>query len=212
MITMVERTCLHCGESFTVRLAVVKVGKGKFCSIACHFAHVRAVPPEQRFWPKVNRNGPIPSHRPELGPCWEWTGRRSDGGYGRFQIGGKEAYAHRVAYAMAHGEIPEEKIVCHHCDNPPCVRDSHLFLGTDADNSKDALAKGRLSGPKGEANLQSKLNPDSVRQIRLRYAAGGVSYSVLAKDYGVHPSQIGAVILGKSWKHIGEGGVSDESH
>ncbi len=87
------------------------------------------------------------TERPRMG-CWTFLGqwKRSDR-YGRMQIDGLITYAHRIAYALAFGPIPADLFVCHHCDNPQCVRPDHLFLGTQADNVKDMWAKGRGSYP-----------------------------------------------------------------
>jgi len=78
--------------------------------------------------------------------CWEWKNSiRKD--YGRFKFNGKFEGAHRISYLFFKGEIPEGKIVCHHCDNPKCVNPEHLFLGTYKDNAIDASEKGRLYLP-----------------------------------------------------------------
>lgn len=82
--------------------------------------------------------------------CIEWSGARNGvgptGGYGVFGRGGQGrrlTYAHRWAYALFHGAIPEGMCVLHHCDNPPCINPDHLFLGTKGDNNRDKTAKGR---------------------------------------------------------------------
>jgi hypothetical protein len=75
--------------------------------------------------------------------CLEWTGYRLPKGYGTIRIAGKNVYAHRFAWALAHVPIPTGQWVLHHCDNPPCCEPTHLFLGTNADNVADKMAKGR---------------------------------------------------------------------
>lgn len=112
-----------------------------------------------RLWAKVNKNGPIPSHAPDLGPCWTWTGATRNGGYGSIKIRGRRHCTHRVAWTMERGAIPGDMNVLHKCDNPPCVNPEHLFLGTDADNVHDMVAKGRQA--RGDTH-SSRTKPEAV--------------------------------------------------
>lgn len=88
---------------------------------------------EQRFWKKVDKTD----------TCWEWIGAIAGRRYGCFWDGRRLVYAHRVAYEIAYGPIPDGLDVLHHCDNPRCVRHDHLFLGTHQDNMDDMMIKGR---------------------------------------------------------------------
>lgn len=78
--------------------------------------------------------------------CLEFTGKRQKTGYGHIGSGGKHGQtllAHRVAWEVANGPIPDGLLVCHHCDNPPCCNPEHMFLGTKSDNAVDCIRKGR---------------------------------------------------------------------
>ena len=144
MTAVYAKPCRQCGG--TER----KPRKGRMgpC-VTCH--HKPATKPwptmEERFFSHVDTNGPVPSHRPELGPCHPWTGALNPDGYGEFSTGGRGSYqtlAPRVAFFIAEGRWPEPHAL-HHCDNPPCVRRSHLWEGDQDNNMKDAAAKGRCS-------------------------------------------------------------------
>lgn len=89
-----------------------------------------------RFWAKVDKNGPIPVHRPDLGPCWVWTGRAESNGYGRFtKTHGHPVGAHRMAYELAVGPIPSELTIDHLCRNHICVNPEHLEAVTQQVNT-----------------------------------------------------------------------------
>jgi hypothetical protein len=87
----------------------------------------------ERFWELVQKSE----------GCWVWQGNIDDDGYGRFGSKGTVKQAHRVSWEIINGPIPEDVCVLHKCDNPPCVRPDHLFLGDRGDNAKDMASKGR---------------------------------------------------------------------
>jgi hypothetical protein len=103
------------------------------------------VPVEKRFWEKVEKRSD---------GCWEWVAGKNKAGYGRMIVDGVPQLAHRLSYAMRFGAIPKGLCVCHHCDNPGCVRPEHLFTGTHGDNVRDAQWKGRM--PKNESSKPAR--------------------------------------------------------
>ena len=116
-----------------------------------------------RFVKKINENGPIQPHMDT--PCMIWMASKNTGGYGVFCVpGGRDRAAHRIAYRLAYGVIPVDRLVCHQCDVPACVNAEHLFLGTHTKNMWDAEKKGRKH-PFGR--LSNKYyEPDELRTTR----------------------------------------------
>lgn len=127
-------------------------------------------PESERFWSKVlSGDG-----------CWEWTASKDRKGYGKF---GPTKSAHRVSYELERGPIPSGLFVCHHCDNPSCVRPSHLFLGTVQDNVDDMISKGRQG-------IQAKaLSPEMTAEA-LRLRASGITEREVARILGVSKNTI----------------------
>jgi HNH endonuclease len=128
--------------------------------------------------------------------CWEWIGSRNEKGYGLFWGKSGVLLAHREAYRREKGE-PGEFVVCHKCDNPPCVSPYHLFLGTVQDNNLDKKLKGRDA--KGEGHGRAKLTKDQVAEIRSKYKPYEYSMQKLADEYGVDKATIKWIIQRKTW-------------
>lgn len=127
--------------------------------------------------------------------CWLWLGSIGNHSYGRLWFNGKRYLAHRLSWIIYKGEIPKNKCVCHKCDNPLCVNPEHLFIGTHDENMKDMSKKGRV-------RFVSILDESSVRDIKMKYRAGGNTYGDLAKAYKVSKICIEKILLGKRWKKV----------
>jgi len=126
------------------------------------------------------------------GDCVEWTGARRNG-YGVFYVRrlGYRVGAHRAAYAIAHGEVPENRLVLHSCDNPLCVNPAHLRLGDDADNIRDAIQRGRYhTGPR------NKTAPNKVRTIR-QLRSTGHTYKEIARRLSLNIKTVGEICRGE---------------
>ena len=144
-----------------------------------------------------------------MSDCIEHPGSRTRFGYAMLYVNGKQWSAHRLAWTLANGPIPDGMWVLHRCDNPPCWNVEHLFLGTASDNSRDRDAKGRAGAgwhlpenrPRGEANAKAKLTTEAVREMRELYVAGG-TYRGLARRFGVHRTVARDAILGRTWGHV----------
>lgn len=143
--------------------------------------------------------------------CQEWTASRNPQGYGKFCVNKKDIRAHVYALLITLGleELPEGRWVCHTCDNPPCVNVNHLYLGTPLSNNQDMVFRGRavrVTGDavanKGSVNGRAKLTEEQVKEIRLKYSAGGVTYKSLAKEYSVSYGLIGFIIQRRNWRHV----------
>lgn len=154
---------------------------------------------EHRFWEKVNKAGPV--RVPRLGKCWEWIGSKDGRGYGQIGIGRRGqgmARAHRVSWFLKTGKWPSP-CALHKCDNPVCIRFSHLFEGDQKLNAQDRTKKGRNNSPTGKDNGRSKLTTEKAREIH-RLLKQGVSQYSLALKYGVHKKTIWQIKSGITWR------------
>lgn len=168
----------------------------------------RILPLPERFWAYVDKSA---GHGPK-GDCWIWTGGKLPGGYGLFHEGRKNIRAHRYSWELANGPIPDDLIVCHKCDNPPCVNLDHLFLGTDADNVKDKMDKGRgpdmkevskyRRNPAGERNGRAVHRWETIEEIRQLHASGR-SCNNIAQEFGFSSGYISRIVRRIIWKESG---------
>lgn len=171
--------------------------------------------PKELFWEKINKNGRVV--RAELGPCWEWTAAIDGCGYGKLWFEGSFDRAHRVGFVLQGGSIPVGLFVLHHCDNPSCVRFSHLYVGTKTDNARDRENRGRGNHATGERNGRAthpettsrgshhylaKLTEEDVRTIRQLHKEG-TDGSKLARRYGVSTATMSEILRGVGWAHAG---------
>lgn len=141
--------------------------------------------------------------------CWEWQKSLSkEGGYGGVRHNKTRWKAHRLAYFLVHGEIPKRRVLCHTCDNPPCINPEHLFPGTQKDNTKDAIQKHRHSfrtnfiHKKGEDHIHAKLTERKVRRIRFLRGIKHLQLSQLAEMFNISIKTISRIVNRTAWNHI----------
>lgn len=130
--------------------------------------------------------------------CIEWVGKRFSNGYGDLRTGYDSLLAHRVAWQLANGPIPDGMVVRHSCDNRACVNPEHLLIGTQRDNMRDAADRGRMRPPRGEASPRCKLTSALVTEIRLARRRGEKVASI-AKWAGVSSVHVSRVATGARW-------------
>lgn len=203
----IHRSCKHCGKPISVRPCDARLGiRGTFCSHACELSfRVSPKRARERFWAMVHKDGPIPAHCPERGPCWIWTSTKTLKGYGRFCAFGRYVQAHRFSYELATGEtIPANLLACHYCDNPQCVNPGHIFIGDSGANIRDAVAKGRLKPVpprlRGEQCRRATVTEDQVRMIRILRQS--MTTRAVAARFGISMSVVDGIWYGNNWKHV----------
>ncbi len=164
------------------------------------------------FWARVDRSGGDAA-------CWVWQGPKDNDGYGIISKANpfKEIRSHRLAWCFERGPVPAGLCVLHNCpagDNPACCNPAHLWLGTNRDNQLDKVAKGRqargdthgarthLGNHRGVRNGSAKLDDAKVMHIRATYAAGGVSFKMLARKYGMTDRAIAKLVHRVTWRHV----------
>lgn len=150
-----------------------------FCSNKCRS--------RGQFWANVSKTD----------NCWIWVGSCDRDGYGNFS---RIQRAHRYSWILHFGPIiPVTLWVLHKCDNPPCVRPDHLYLGTNIENVRDRTQRGRQ---RGEGHGMAIITENEVKEIRNRYATERISQIKLGAQYGLSQTAISQIVLKKCWKHI----------
>lgn len=188
-------TCPHCGEQ-------IRCSRGPG-AMTTHIKHVHLNKPEDRFWAKVDKDGP--------GGCWLYRGVITWEGYGHFDLSRRENgrrvkrqyQAHRYAWMLTNGPIPDGGLLCHKCNVRACVNPSHIYIGDHGTNAQDALAAGHYTI--GEAHRSAKLTEATAIEARSRYRKTGPKESnaqELALEYGVSVSAIWHLVNGRTWKHL----------
>jgi hypothetical protein len=187
--------CLICSCTFTPS----NHSAGKYCSQHCYqSAPKQRIPSEVRFWRQVRKTA----------GCWLWTGTVTPDGYGHLVLTSNNiqhrtyARVHRFSWELHFGPIPDGLHVCHHCDNPGCVRPDHLFLGTNLMNVRDSARKGRHRNPdnRGSKHGMSKLTEATVKEIKTLGKAYGVGR--LAARFNVSAGAISMILSGQRWAHV----------
>lgn len=148
------------------------------------------------FWEQVDKSS----------TCWLWLGTKDKNGYGLYYRQYHNHRAHREAYELTHGPIPEGMLVLHRCNNPPCVNPLHLEVGTNRDNMLYCIRSGRHvwqirpeCAQSGEKRANAKLRAEQVLVIRDLYSQGGYSHRRLGEMFGVSHTVIQRIIAGKDW-------------
>jgi hypothetical protein len=149
--------------------------------------------------------------------CWLWWGYRDEEGYGVLQVQGQPYRAHRLSYLISNGEQPGHWVICHRCNNRRCVNPAHLYAGTPADNTRDAVEAGTLHVAYGDDHWThkrpdrvakgsrvggSKLTAEQVLVIRADYSQGRANHRELAERFGITREAISRIIQRRNWKHL----------
>jgi len=132
--------------------------------------------------------------------CWEVRGARKNSGYGSLQYGGWSQATHRLAYQTWVGPIPDGHLIRHKCDNPPCINPDHLETGTDSDNSKDMMSRGRHRTLVGADHPMCKLSWVEAEAIRDAYGTGVFTLKMLGEAFGVSYNVVSKVVRGQSYR------------
>lgn len=142
------------------------------------------------FWSKLSKTP---------GGCWLFNGKCELNGYARVKHCGRKFLAHRLAYTLAKGEIPNGLLVCHSCDQRSCCNPEHLFVGSPLDNVADAVSKRRHAA--GERCNHNKVTAEEVKLIRQTWSAAEGA-GPLARRFGISREQVYNIVQRRSWKHV----------
>ena len=154
----------------------------------------------ESFWARYNKSAP--------NGCWEWT-KGQEGpwakfgnGYGVVWFNGKRYKCHRLAFHLTNHD-PGKLLVCHKCDNPKCGNPAHLFLGTPMENVRDCISKNRMHKESGSQRYNAKLTEADVAEIKAQAPHRKYGWGrMMARKYGVAPTAINNIIMGRRWKQV----------
>jgi hypothetical protein len=182
----IDKPCLHCGKTYRWRWSHPEK---KFCSKPCANAG-RTKDKIEAFWEKVQKGD----------GCWSWTAAKHRDGYGMVNMDTGIRKAHRVAWEVTHGQIPDGMDVCHTCDNPICCNPAHLWLGTHNDNMADRVAKGRtLAGQKNFHATLTDAQAAEIRRLFKRTSAHRSNIRELAEMFGVKYGVVLQIVNGRTY-------------
>lgn len=208
VVREVNLICEVCKSHYTlgsadyVRRAKISTNKlccSRSCASKLKNGHSR-IETIKRFWSFVNfAEGQGPN-----GDCWEWDENKLDSrGYACLSYEHKNRRATRFLFSFIRKiELTSKDLICHECDNPKCVKPTHLRIGTSKDNAQDCIKRGRKVTARGEDCYNSKLNEEDIREIFRLRKEEGLTHKEIAKIVGVHYSHISPILLGKKWKHV----------
>jgi hypothetical protein len=190
-----SKRCEECGQEYMrhQKFSSSQWKASRFCSMACSGSSMAAANAEKR--PPLREKFETFFSRGD--GCWEWQGTIEGYGYGVIDHNRKRYRAHVLALQYDGRPVPKGMFACHHCDNPRCVNPSHLYVGTPAENTKDASDRGRLAF--GERHAHSRLTDEDVRQIR---SIVGWGHAALGRLYGVSRPTATRAIKGDTWRHV----------
>lgn len=184
--------CRHCGELFGKHWSGTR-----FCSRRCSGLfreEKKREEAERRFWSNIDRRGPQ--------ECWPWLAGTTCG-YGQIRFRKEKLGAHVLSYRLAHGPVPSGRMVLHRCGNRICCNPNHLYAGTYAQNTNDAVRHGthKCGFGLGDQHNSARLRAVHIPLIR-EAIQRGESQRAIGRKFGVTQQTIGAVARGYTWKHV----------
>lgn len=149
---------------------------------------------QEHFYTKISKT-------PNETGCLDWLASCNECGYGTHQIKRKSLLAHRIAWTLVNGAIPDGMVIAHRCDRPVCCNPEHLWLCTQIDNMHDMLHKGRRATTAGERHPGAKLTVEQVLEIRSGKFSGWRRYEI-AQHFGISAVQVCNILSRKTWAHL----------
>jgi len=188
------KTCIKCGECRGLECFHKDLARSDGLFPYCKLCRkIERKPAHRRPVHEV-----LSQYKISEGGCWEWAGVLSRDGYGMACYQGKRVRAHRLSLLNHLGVKGSDLLVLHKCDNRRCINPKHLYLGTNAENSKDMVDRGRSSSPYGQLSSNAKITECKAKAILQDARA----HKLIAEEFGVAPSTVSAIKTGRRWGHL----------